>query len=60
MRFTWVMDHFLYIPIIGLIGLVVAGLGWTQRQVPAAFRLYGIGVIAVVLALLALERESHW
>ncbi len=24
MRFSWVMDHFLYIPIIGLIGLAVA------------------------------------
>ena len=26
MNFTWVMDHMLYIPIIGLIGLVVAGM----------------------------------
>jgi len=27
MRFGWTMDHILYVPILGLIGLVAAGLG---------------------------------
>ena len=36
MSFTWVMDHFLYIPIIGLIGIVVAGIETCGR---AAFHL---------------------
>ena len=38
MRFSWVMDHFLYIPIIGLIGLGVTYLdGKTRRLSPVAF-----------------------
>lgn len=32
MRFAWVMDHFLYIPIIGLIGLGVAYLDGKTRS----------------------------
>jgi hypothetical protein len=34
MAFTWVMDHFLYLPIIGLIGLVVAALGQMEISFP--------------------------
>ena len=37
MSFTWVMDHVLYIPVIGLIGLVAAGLSWLDRP-PASPR----------------------
>jgi len=40
MRFSWVMDHLLYIPIIGLIGLGVAYLDWkTRRVLPVALLL---------------------
>jgi ABC-type dipeptide/oligopeptide/nickel transport system permease subunit len=59
MAFTWVMDHFLYLPIIGLIGLVVAALGQMEIQLPASFRPYGIGLVTVVLALLAFESHSY-
>jgi protein O-mannosyl-transferase len=52
-RFTWVMDHFVYMPIIGLIGLVVAaadtiaaGLGRHGRVVAAI----AVGVTAFALA----------
>ena len=59
MNFTWVMDHFLYLPIIGLIGLVVAALGAMDRQLPDTLRPYGIGLVAVALALLACESHSY-
>jgi tetratricopeptide (TPR) repeat protein len=58
MTFTWVMDHFLYIPIIGLIGLVVAALGQMEMQLPASFRPCGIGLVAGVLAILAFESRD--
>jgi tetratricopeptide (TPR) repeat protein len=59
MAFTWVMDHFLYLPIIGLIGLVVAALGRIEIELPASFRFYGIGLLAVIVALLAFGSHSY-
>jgi len=59
MSFTWVMDHFLYIPIIGLIGLVVAALGQMKEKLPATARPYGIGMVAIVMALLAWESHGY-
>jgi cytochrome c-type biogenesis protein CcmH/NrfG len=59
MAFTWVMDHFLYLPIIGLIGLVVAALGQMEIELPASFRPYSIGLLTVVLACLAFESRSY-
>jgi hypothetical protein len=53
MRFTWVMDHFLYLPIIGLLALAVAALGQAERHLGASGRPFlfaGIAVVAVVLA----------
>ncbi len=49
MRFSWVMDHFLYIPSIGLIGLLVAGWGQLQVQLREAWpRSLASGVVAPV------------
>jgi tetratricopeptide (TPR) repeat protein len=59
MAFTWVMDHFLYLPIIGLIGLVVAALGRMEMRAPIAFRPFGTGFVVVVLALLACQSRSY-
>jgi len=36
MRFTWVMDHFAYVSLLGLIGLAVAGLGKVDAALVAA------------------------
>jgi len=54
---TWVMDHFLYIPMISLIGLVVAGLGRASARLPEALRPWSAGAVALVMVLLA--NESH-
>jgi len=51
MSFSWVMVHFLYIPIIGLIGLAVAGLEAIDRGLAAEARPWErIAVAAIVLA----------
>jgi tetratricopeptide (TPR) repeat protein len=59
MSFTWVMDHVLYIPLIGLIGLAVAGCGQMDEKLSPSFRPVGIGAMAIVLSLLAAESHSY-
>ncbi len=57
MSFTWAMDHFLYIPIIGLIGLLVAGLGLLESRFPLIGRYVG-GGLAVTVLFLAIESRA--
>jgi tetratricopeptide (TPR) repeat protein len=59
MNFTWVMDHFLYIPIMGLIGLAVAGVEIAERLVPASTRYAGAGIIAAALLVLTAESRDY-
>jgi len=59
MRFSWVMDHFLYIPIIGLIGLAVAALEHTDMLLPTATRPYRMGLVAAVVILLAMASRDY-
>ena len=54
---SWVMDHFLYLPIVGLIGLIVAGLEHLKPQLPRPAQRIGLGVFVVLMILLA--RESR-
>jgi protein O-mannosyl-transferase len=59
MRFTWVMDHFLYLPMIGLIGLAIAALEQIEGRISGAMRPLLAGMTAVVLALLAWESHDY-
>jgi tetratricopeptide (TPR) repeat protein len=59
MGYAWTMDHFLYLPIIGLIGLVVAVLGQVEERLTPALRPVGVGMMAVAMALLAWESHSY-
>ena len=59
MAYTWVMDHILYIPIIGLIGIFVAGLGEVEERLSASMRLGSIGLVAVLLTLLSFKSQSY-
>jgi Flp pilus assembly protein TadD len=59
MHFTWVMDHFLYIPLIGLIGLSVAAIGSIEERLPASARPIVTGAITAVVALLAFEANGY-
>ena len=54
---TWVADHFVYLPMIGLIGLFVAGCGQLLEWIPATLKIYVMG--ALVLAFTWLARESN-
>jgi tetratricopeptide (TPR) repeat protein len=59
MQATWTLDHMLYIPIIGLIGLVVAGLAGIDAQTPTAIRPWSRGGLAVIFALLIFQSYSY-
>ncbi len=56
MDFIWVMDHLLYIPIIGLIGLFVAGLGDLETKLPS-WRLLFIGI--TIIGIMTMAWISH-
>ena len=57
MIFAWVMDHFLYIPIIGLIGLAVAGIeAWHERL---STRLRPVLLVASATGVAVLAWSSH-
>jgi tetratricopeptide (TPR) repeat protein len=58
MRFTWEMDHFLYIPLIGIIGLVVAGLGDLTTKLPSAARLGLTGIMAILIIAMTAESRA--
>jgi len=59
MGFTWVMDHFLYLPLIGLIGLAIAALEDIEGRISVSMRSWLAGMTAVVLALLAWESHDY-
>ncbi|HEV3272241.1 MAG TPA: tetratricopeptide repeat protein [Candidatus Methylacidiphilales bacterium] len=59
MGYAWTMDHFLYLPIIGLIGLVVAVLGQAEEGLAPAFRPVGVGIVGVIIAFLAYESRGY-
>lgn len=58
MSFSWVMDHFLYVPIIGLIGITVAAFEEIDNALASWIHPISSGVLTVILGLLAFE--SHW
>lgn len=59
MRFTWVMDHFLYLPMIGLIGLAIAALEQMEDRISGVMRPWLAVMTAVVLALLAWKSHDY-
>jgi tetratricopeptide (TPR) repeat protein len=59
MRYSWVMDHFLYIPIIGLIGLAVAEWDVWQKQLPATGRWTASAAGALVFLLLTWTSRTY-
>jgi tetratricopeptide (TPR) repeat protein len=58
MNATWILDHVLYIPMIGLIGLAVAACGKINALLPASTRPFSISILCVILALLTFQ--SHF
>ena len=59
MRFVWVMDHFLYLPIIGLLGLTVAALGQLHERIQGRARVIEVGCVAAIMILLAIGSHRY-
>ncbi len=58
MNFTWIMDHFLYLAMIGPIGLSVAALQ-LMESVATAAKPAVTGIVTVVVTLLAFEAHAY-
>jgi hypothetical protein len=59
MQFTWVMDHILYLPIVGLIALAVAGYGLAVERAPRTVRPWIYGTAALVMGAMLLGSRSY-
>ncbi len=59
MNATWILEHLLYLPMIGLIGLVVAGFGQIFAQLAPALRKVAAAALGLLLVLLAVQSEIY-
>lgn len=59
MKSSWVMDHLLYVPIIGLIGLAVATLDQLSERLSPFLWRCSTGVVALAMALMAWESHAY-
>ncbi len=59
MDFTWVMDHYLYLAMIGPIGLVVAALASIEDRLPATWRVAVLGAATLIGTLLAFQAHAY-
>ena len=61
MRITWVADHFLYMPMLGVLGLGAAGIASWYAQVKASERPVALATGAILLAVLGYSsfRYAH-
>jgi tetratricopeptide (TPR) repeat protein len=56
---VWSLDHLGYVPVIGWIGLIVAGLGWIETRLAVSFRNGIPGGSVILCALLAWESHNY-
>jgi tetratricopeptide (TPR) repeat protein len=59
MNYSWVMDHLVYIPMIGLIGLAIAATGDVASKLPPGGRAAGAAILALLLALLTWASHGY-
>ena len=59
MCLVWVQEHFLYIPIIALIGLVVAGFDYAWQNLPRPLLPAGVAVTGAVMILLTIQTHFY-
>jgi tetratricopeptide (TPR) repeat protein len=58
-KMVWSLDHMFYIPIIGLIGLIVAAAGQVQERLSPSIRPLGVVLMTIVLVLLAVDTHRY-
>ncbi|HXW64805.1 MAG TPA: tetratricopeptide repeat protein [Burkholderiaceae bacterium] len=56
---SWVGDHLVYVPIIGLVGLIVMGLERLHERLSPFPHLIGVGTMSIVAVIGLLLWESH-
>jgi len=56
---VWSLDHLDYLPLIGLIGLAVAGLDQISQRLSPLPRRFGMGLVAVLVAALAWGSHAY-
>jgi len=56
---VWSLDHLVYIPLLGLVGLTVAGLGELYEQVPKSKRPYGIALVVILITALLFASHGY-
>ena len=59
MRIGWVSDHLAYLPLIGPIGLAVAGAGWVCEKLAPRWRLLTSAAAGLILVVLMLESRAQ-
>jgi Flp pilus assembly protein TadD len=59
MAFSWVSDHFVYLPMIGLIGLVVAGAEAAYRRLRNPWKNAEITLLGAVVVILTTLSHAH-
>jgi protein O-mannosyl-transferase len=59
MRFVWVMDHFLYLPILGLLALAVAAFEQLDDHLETTRRTCAIGALTVIVIMLAVGSHRY-
>jgi len=57
--FAWVMDSSLYLPMIGLAGLLAAGFAQGEMQLPRRARIGGVGLVAAALGLMIWQSRVY-
>jgi len=63
MRITWAADHFIYLPMISLVGLLAAGIArWYDRtgEDEQPLIVGGIGVVITALTILSFRYAACW
>ena len=59
MRFGWVMDHFLYLPIIGLLGVAIAALSQVYERLDVAGRRWEVAALVALALVLACGGRAY-
>ena len=59
MRFAWTMDHFLYLPMLGLLAVTVAAMGDLARKLNEPNRRYTIAGVALVAAIFTIGSHQY-
>jgi len=55
----WSMEHLIYIPLIGIIGLMVAACDAARARLPSTLRSWAAGALGIGFALFGLQSHSY-